>query len=78
MEAAVQEAGRMLRADGGDLLVVNADPGAARIHLRVVLDDVRCDDCVLPPQQLRAVIDTQLQQQLLEEFELIIDDPRAD
>jgi Fe-S cluster biogenesis protein NfuA len=49
--AAVHEQGRMLRADGGDLILVDVDPHAARIHLRLarripgefelVLDDPR-------------------------------------
>ncbi len=74
--SAVHEAGRMLRADGGDLLLVDADPATARVRLKLVLDDVRCDDCVLPPAQLEAVIAAQLQQRIVEEFELLIDDPR--
>jgi len=77
VRAAVHDIGRMLRADGGDLQLVDADPATARIHVRVVLDDVRCDDCVLPPSQLEAVIEAQLQQQIAGEFELVVDDPRA-
>ena len=49
---AVEELARMLRADGGDLLLVDANPKTARIKLQLVLDDVSCEDCVLPPDML--------------------------
>jgi len=75
--AAVDEIGRFLRADGADLLLVEANPKAARIHLRLVLDTVGCEECVLPPAELRATIDDSLQRRIVGEFELVLDDPRA-
>ena len=41
--AVVNELGRFLRADGADLLLVEANPKTARIHLRLVLDTVGCE-----------------------------------
>ena len=38
VSAAVDELGRMLRADGADLLLIEADPKTARVHLRLMLD----------------------------------------
>ena len=73
---AVDEVARILRADGADLHVVEADPRTARIHLRLELDDVRCEDCVLEPDALHQTIEWALQRQVPGEFELIIDDPR--
>jgi hypothetical protein len=75
--AAVHELGRFLRADGADLLLVQADPKTARIHLRLVLDTVGCEECVLPPAELRETINDSLQRRLTGEFELLLDDPRA-
>src|ERR1700688_270828 len=46
VSAAVDELGRMLRADGADLLLIEADPKTARVHLRLMLDAVRCEACV--------------------------------
>ena len=46
---AVDELGRILRADGADLLLVEANPKTARVHLRLVLDTVGCEECILPP-----------------------------
>jgi hypothetical protein len=75
--AAVEESGRMLRADGADLLLVDADPATDRIRLKLELVDARCDDCILPPEQLKQSLLFALQRRLTEEFELIVDDPRT-
>ena len=75
--AAVDEIGRFLRADGADLLLVEANPKTARIRLRLVLDTVGCEECVLPPAELRATITDSLQRRIAGEFEVLLDDPRA-
>jgi hypothetical protein len=75
--AAVEESGRMLRADGADLLLVDADPATDRIRLRLEFDDARCDDCILPPDQLEESLRFALARRLTGEFELIVDDPRT-
>jgi Fe-S cluster biogenesis protein NfuA len=74
--AAVDEAGRMLRADGGNLHLIDANPKTARVHLRLELDDVSCEECVLPPDMLLETITQILQQRIDGEFELVLDDPR--
>ena len=74
--AAVDELGGLLRADGGDLVLVAADPATDRIELRVELDGVECLDCVLPPELLRQVIEDGLQRRVPSEFELVVHDPR--
>jgi hypothetical protein len=74
--AAVDELARMLRADGGDLLLVSADSKIDRITLRLVLDDVSCEECVLPPDQLFETVQQSLSRRVRGEFELVIDDPR--
>jgi hypothetical protein len=73
---AVDEVARILRADGADLHIVEADPRTARIRLRLELDEVRCEDCVLDPDALHQTIEWALQRQVPGEFELIVDDPR--
>jgi hypothetical protein len=75
--AAVDEVGRFLRADGADLLLVEANPTSARIHLRLVLEPVGCEECVLPPAELRETINDSLQRRIVGEFELVLDDPRT-
>jgi hypothetical protein len=74
--AAVDELAGFLRADGADLLVREADPRTARVHLALVLDDVTCVDCVLAPDELRDTIADALQRRIASEFELVLDDPR--
>ena len=74
--AAVDEVARILRADGADLLLVEADARRDRIHLRLELEGVRCEECVLEPDALRETIEFSLRAQVRGEFELVIDDPR--
>lgn len=74
--AAVDELAGFLRADGGDLLVREANPKTARVHLALVLDDVSCADCILAPDELRETITDALQRRITGEFELVLDDPR--
>jgi hypothetical protein len=74
--AAVDELAGFLRADGADLLVRDANPKTARIHLTLVLDRVDCADCILPPDELRETISAALQRRVAGEFELVLDDPR--
>jgi len=74
--SAVDELAGFLRADGADLLVREADPKRARVHLALVLDDVSCADCILAPDELRATIAAALQRRIPGEFDLVLDDPR--
>jgi Fe-S cluster biogenesis protein NfuA len=74
--AAVDEVGALLRADGADLRLLDADPKTARIRLQLVIAGADCEECVLPPDMLRDVIDDSLRRRVHEEFELVIDDPR--
>jgi hypothetical protein len=74
--AAVDELAGFLRADGADLLVREANPKTARIHLALVLESVTCADCVLPPDELRETIADALVRRIVGEFELVVDDPR--
>jgi Fe-S cluster biogenesis protein NfuA len=74
---AVDEVARILRADGADLELREADPKTARIHLVLILESVSCAECVLPPQMLFETIEQSLQRRVPGEFELIIDDPRT-
>jgi hypothetical protein len=74
---AVDEVARILRADGADLTLVDADPKTARIRLALVLDGVSCEECVLPPPMLFDTIEQSLRRRVAGEFELLLDDPRT-
>jgi hypothetical protein len=73
---AVEEIGRILRADGGDLVLVEADPTTLRVHLALVLQDVSCADCILAPDDLERTIRHAIERRVPGEFELLVDDPR--
>jgi hypothetical protein len=73
---AVEEVGRIVRADGGDLVLVAADPTTLRVSLALRLDDVTCAECVLPPDQLCETIAAAIARRVRGEFELVVADPR--
>jgi Fe-S cluster biogenesis protein NfuA len=75
--AAVDEVARILRADGADLALVEANPKTARIHLALTLGTAACEECVLPPEMLYETIEQSLHRRVAGEFELVLDDPRT-
>jgi Fe-S cluster biogenesis protein NfuA len=74
--SALEDTARVLRADGADLRLVDADPRTLRIRLELELAGVTCEDCVLPPDMLERVVMTALQKRIPGEFELVLEDPR--
>jgi Fe-S cluster biogenesis protein NfuA len=72
----VDELRQMLQADGADLALVAADDASDRIELALDVSGANCAECVLPPDQLRDVIQASLQRRVPTEFELIVHDPR--
>lgn len=73
---AVDEVGRILRADGGDLVLLEADPKTLRVRLQLRFDDVSCEECILPPGELEQTIRASIGRRVPGEFELLLDDPR--
>ena len=74
--AAVEELADIIRADGGDLVLVEADPATDRVEVRLDLEGVSCLDCILPPEQLRQVLQEGIARRVPSEFELVVHDPR--
>lgn len=72
----VDEMGALLRSDGADLRLVDADPKTARIEVALELEDAECEDCVLPPELLEQMISDALARRVRGEFELVLHDPR--
>ena len=66
----------MLRADGADLLLLEADPKTLRVRLEVRFDNVSCAECVLAPDELVRTVTEAIGRRVPGEFELILDDPR--
>jgi len=73
---AVDELATIIRADGGDLVLVKADDALDLIEVRLDLDGVSCLDCILPPAQLRQVLEEGIARRVPSEFELVVHDPR--
>jgi Fe-S cluster biogenesis protein NfuA len=73
----VDEMGALLRSDGADLRLVDADPRTDRIEVALELDGAECEECVLPAELLRQMVTDALSRRLPGEFELVLHDPRA-
>ena len=76
MTDAVEELARMLRADGADLLLLEADPRTLRVRLEVRFDNVTCAECVLVPDELVRTVTEAIGRRVPGEFELVLEDPR--
>ena len=76
MARAVDEVGRILRADGADLVLVEADPKTLRVRLELRFDDVSCEECILAPDQLAETVQAAISRRVPGEFELVLADPR--
>jgi len=74
----VDEMSALLRSDGADLRLVEADPKTARIELRLELEGAECEDCVLPAELLEQMLSEALSRRVRGEFELVLHDPRRD
>jgi Fe-S cluster biogenesis protein NfuA len=76
VEAAVEEMGALLRLDGADLTMLEANPKTARIEVALDMDGVECEDCVMPPEMLEQMISDAVARRVRGEFELVLRDPR--
>jgi hypothetical protein len=76
--AALDEVAVLLRSDGADLVLVEANPKTARIEVTLELRDAHCAECIVEPGLLFEMVGDALARQLREEFELVLRDPRTD
>jgi len=74
--AAVEEMGAILRLDGADLHMVEADPKRDRIEVALDMTGVECEECVMPPEMLEQMINDAVAKRVRGEFELVFRDPR--
>jgi Fe-S cluster biogenesis protein NfuA len=74
--ATIDEMGALLRSDGADLRLVDANPKTARIEVALELEGAECEECVLPPELLEQMISDALSRSVRGEFELVLHDPR--
>jgi Fe-S cluster biogenesis protein NfuA len=73
---AVEELAAIIRADGGDLVLEKADEAMDLVEVRLDLEGVSCLDCILPPAQLKQVLQDGIARRVPSEFELVVHDPR--
>jgi len=79
IDDAVEAARSVVRGDGADLVLVEANERRARIELRLDVSSLHCDDgaCLLPGHLLEPMIMARLKDHVEGEFELRLQDPRT-
>ena len=79
LEAALDEARALVRSDGADLLLVEADTATARVVLKLDVGDETCATgaCVMPGEALRPMIADVLSRRLRGALDLRLIDPRV-
>jgi Fe-S cluster biogenesis protein NfuA len=78
VNAALEEARALVRSDGADLELVEANEKAARIVLRLDVTNASCETgaCVMPGEILEPLVAEAIARHIAGEFELKILDPR--
>ena len=78
IDAAVEAARSVVRGDGADLTLVEANEKRGQIELRLDVSNLHCEDgtCLLPGHMLEGMIMAKLQDHIDGEFELRLEDPR--
>jgi hypothetical protein len=73
----VDDLAALLRADGATLVLVTTDSEQRSVELAVRFDNVECEECVLPPAQLREMIISALARRAGYAVDVVLHDPRA-
>jgi hypothetical protein len=78
VDAALEDARSLVRSDGADFELVEANEKVARIVLRLDVSNASCETgaCVLPGDMLQPLVAEAIARHIPGEFELQIVDPR--
>lgn len=76
MRATIDDLATMLSEDGAALDVMSLDEVALSAEIAVHLADLDCEDCVLPPDRLHAVISAALARSVGAPVSVLLHDPR--
>ena len=72
----VQGLDELVREDGAHFELTRWDAPANTLHLRLVLDDADCADCIVPRKLLQSITLDRARQRRLPIVRVEIDDPR--
>jgi hypothetical protein len=75
---AVEQIRMMLRADGADVRILDLDERVHRVELALDFADVSCEECVLPPSELRETVQVVLTRGAGRPVKLVLHDPRVE
>jgi Fe-S cluster biogenesis protein NfuA len=73
---AVEGLQALIEGDGGSFELMGYDPSEATLRLRLNLDRVTCEECILPPDVLRQVAGDFLRRMAPEVSVVEVADPR--
>jgi len=73
---AVAELSTLVRGDGAELHLVGVDSRRSVVELELDMATAGCEDCVLPPDRLLAMVRESLQRRLPGDYQVTVDDPR--
>jgi Fe-S cluster biogenesis protein NfuA len=77
VKAGIEKVRGLVQADGGDLTVIDLEPEAGVVHLRLVLEDSSCRECVLPAPHIEEIVLRSLQGVAPEVVRVVVEDPRV-
>lgn len=80
VEGALAAARALVRSDGADVALVNADAARARIELRLEFGDAECATgaCVMPAEMLQPLVAAEIARHLPGVVEVVLRDPRTE
>jgi hypothetical protein len=73
---AVRGLQELIEADGGAFECLGYDPAGGVISLRLILDRVTCEECILPPEMLREVTSDYMRRRMPGLTAVQLEDPR--
>jgi Fe-S cluster biogenesis protein NfuA len=73
---ALDEVRALVQADGGDMQLVDVDPAAGSVSLKLILEGASCEECVMPREFLEQIALDMLRRTLPDVATVAIDDPR--
>jgi Fe-S cluster biogenesis protein NfuA len=76
--AAAEDLRALVNGDGAELHLVRVDTRRGVVELELDLATAGCEECVMPPDTLLAMVDSGLKRRVPGDYLVVVDDPRRD
>jgi hypothetical protein len=77
LHAAITEVARTIETDGLALRILDLDEKGRRAELELRFESVECDECVLPPDRIYAVVTSEIVRRCGPDVDVVLHDPRV-